>query len=104
MQKEYTNTGAFFPVQKKNPKQPDIEGYVELDEALLQALLNQVKDGNTNVGKMRIAMWAKVSKRGQNFWSAVCSMPYAGGMETRDETYRNTPPPSQELDEDHIPF
>lgn len=62
--------GAFFrldPAKKTNPKQPDFEGYLTIDDSLLQLLITLQRQGQPL--KLRLAGWTKKAQSGNTFIS-----------------------------------
>ena len=64
----WTKTGTFkifHEPDKKSEKHPDWSGGVDLDGALIQAIVTQYKEGGEGKAKLKIAFWdAVVSSKG----------------------------------------
>jgi len=58
---------------KENEKQPDWTGKVILDKNLLKALVEKIKGGEE--AEMRVALWDRVSKNGNEYKYARLDIP-----------------------------
>lgn len=75
---DYSNRpgGALFakdPARKTNPNQPDFDGELILDPAVMATLLEQWKNGQPI--KLELAGWKKTSQKGNNFLSLSAKLP-----------------------------
>ena len=77
----YGPSGALFVNDRKQKDtHPDYEGSLDLDEALVRCLLDQLKAGE--VPKLDIKGWKKVGKSGKPFLSLSPKPPYKKGEST----------------------
>lgn len=102
---DYSNRpgGALFnKTQKTNPNQPDFDGYIVIDPAIMEALYDLYRTGQP--ARVEIAGWKKKSVRtGANFLSL--SGGRIQGFEQQAQRQRPAPPPPQQWDDDDdIPF
>ena len=85
---------------KQNEKQPDWTGKVVLDKKLLKALVEKVKVGEE--AEMRVALWDRVSKNGNEYKYARLDIPQP------QKQVEPTPPIVEEvtpaLSDDDLPF
>ena len=85
---------------KQNEKQPDWTGKVVLDKKLLKALVEKVKVGEE--AEMRVALWDRVSKNGNEYKYARLDIPQP------QKQVEPTPPVVEEvtpaLSDDDLPF
>jgi hypothetical protein len=85
---------------KENDKQPDWTGKVVLDKKLLKALVEKVKVGEE--AEMRVALWDRVSKNGNEYKYARLDIPQ------QQRKAEPTPPVVEEvtpdLSDDDLPF
>tara|TARA_R100001369_G_scaffold26894_1_gene48457 strand:+ start:1042 stop:1347 length:306 start_codon:yes stop_codon:yes gene_type:complete len=85
---------------KENEKQPDWTGKVILDKNLLKALVEKIKGGEE--AEMRVALWDRVSKNGNEYKYARLDIPQ------QQRKAEPTPPVVEEvtpdLSDDDLPF
>ena len=85
---------------KENEKQPDWTGKVILDKNLLKALVEKIKGGEE--AEMRVALWDRVSKNGNEYKYARLDIPQ------QQRKVEPTPPVVEEvtpdLSDDDLPF
>ena len=68
------NTGTLFENEKKTSEtSPDISGFVLVDKALIESLMNKSNDSTI---KLSIAGWNKKSSKGNTLISLAVSEPY----------------------------
>jgi hypothetical protein len=101
---DYSNKpgGALFakdPSRKTNPNQPDYDGYIVLDPAMMQTLMAQWKNGEPM--RIQIAGWKKQGRSGP-------FVSLNGGQLPRQQQAQQRPaaPRGQDnfVDDDDIPF
>ena len=74
MEERMQSDGAIYTNNyKQNEKQPDWTGKVVLDKKLLKALVEKVKVGEE--AEMRVALWDRVSKNGNEYKYARLDIP-----------------------------
>lgn len=71
-------SGAIFPAQKKNPKAPDLTGYITLTTADLDALVEKARNGDPI--KLRLACWKRQSNQGGGNFLSVSGEPDGQGQ------------------------
>lgn len=73
----YGPSGVLFTNERKQAENhPDYEGKLELDDALVRVLLDQLKAGD--VPTLELKGWKKVSKTGKKFLSLSPKQPWKG--------------------------
>ena len=74
MEERMQSDGAIYTNNyKQNDKQPDWTGKVALDKELLKALVEKVKNGEE--AEMRVALWDRRSKNGNDYKYARLDIP-----------------------------
>tara|TARA_B110001454_G_C12550671_1_gene363432 strand:+ start:352 stop:657 length:306 start_codon:yes stop_codon:yes gene_type:complete len=101
MEERMQSDGAIYTNNyKQNEKQPDWTGKVVLDKKLLKALVEKVKVGEE--AEMRVALWDRVSKNGNEYKYARLDIPQP------QKQVEPTPPIVEEvtpaLSDDDLPF
>ena len=101
MEERMQSDGAIYTNNyKQNEKQPDWTGKVVLDKKLLKALVEKVKVGEE--AEMRVALWDRVSKNGNEYKYARLDIPQ------QQRKAEPTPPVVEEvtpdLSDDDLPF
>ena len=101
MEERMQSDGAIYTNNyKENDKQPDWTGKVVLDKKLLKALVEKVKVGEE--AEMRVALWDRVSKNGNEYKYARLDIPQP------QKQVEPTPPVVEEvtpaLSDDDLPF
>ena len=101
MEERMQSDGAIYTNNyKQNDKQPDWTGKVVLDKKLLKALVEKVKVGEE--AEMRVALWDRVSKNGNEYKYARLDIPQ------QQRKAEPTPPVVEEvtpdLSDDDLPF
>jgi hypothetical protein len=101
MEERMQSDGAIYTNNyKENDKQPDWTGKVVLDKKLLKALVEKVKVGEE--AEMRVALWDRVSKNGNEYKYARLDIPQ------QQRKAEPTPPVVEEvtpdLSDDDLPF
>jgi|TARA_R100001132_G_C3199503_1_gene47583 hypothetical protein len=101
MEERMQSDGAIYTNNyKQNEKQPDWTGKVVLDKKLLKALVEKVKVGEE--AEMRVALWDRVSKNGNEYKYARLDIPQP------QKQVEPTPPVVEEvtpaLSDDDLPF
>ena len=86
---------------KQNEKQPDWTGKVTIDRSLLKSLVEKAKIGQD--AEMRIALWDRRSKNGNDYKYARLDIPQKKEQETRQEPKKEEAPKA-ELSDIDIPF
>jgi len=97
--------GAIFTNNyKDNEKQPDWTGHVILDKNLLKALVEKVKSGQE--AKMRVALWDRQSKNGNDYKYARLDIPQPPKKKEDFEadTRPVEPVNKPEISDEDIPF
>jgi len=84
---------------KKAANQPDWTGKVTLSKEILKQLVTKMRSENADGAEMRVALWDRTSKAGNEYKYARLDVP----QETKPEP---KPEPKPEVDEfsDDIPF
>jgi hypothetical protein len=84
---------------KKQPKHPDWTGKVTLSKDILKELVTKMRSENADSAEMRVALWDRTSKAGNEYKYARLDVP----QEKKEEP---KPEPKPEVDEfaDDIPF
>ena len=89
---------------KQNEKQPDWTGHVILDKNLLKALVEKVKRGQE--AKMRVALWDRQSKNGNDYKYARLDIPQP--QKKKEDFEADTRPVEPvnkpEISDEDIPF
>ena len=101
MEERMQSDGAIYTNSyKQNEKQPDWTGKVSLDKNLLKALVEKIKGGEE--AEMRVALWDRVSKNGNEYKYARLDIPQ------QQRKAEPTPPVVEEvtpdLSDDDLPF
>jgi|TARA_R110001592_G_scaffold82040_1_gene243169 hypothetical protein len=101
MEERMQSDGAIYTNSyKENEKQPDWTGKVSLDKNLLKALVEKIKGGEE--AEMRVALWDRVSKNGNEYKYARLDIPQ------QQRKAEPTPPVVEEvtpdLSDDDLPF
>ena len=101
MEERMQSDGAIYTNNyKENEKQPDWTGKVTLDKNLLKALVEKIKGGEE--AEMRVALWDRVSKNGNEYKYARLDIPQ------QQRKAEPTPPVVEEvtpdLSDDDLPF
>ena len=101
MEERMQSDGAIYTNSyKENEKQPDWTGKVILDKNLLKALVEKIKGGEE--AEMRVALWDRVSKNGNEYKYARLDIPQ------QQRKAEPTPPVVEEvtpdLSDDDLPF
>ena len=60
-------TGAVWAHKKINDRQPDFRGHIDLSREQLRALVDQAKAGDDQTFKILVAMWDRMSKKGEPY-------------------------------------
>ena len=97
-------SGAIFTNDKKEGKQPDYNGKVEITKPLLKQIVEKMKNGE--VGQeggvvVRLALWNNTSKQGRDYFYTRMDIPQ------QQQVQEPTPPvveETPELSDDDIPF
>ena len=66
---QYPPGGAIFRRDKKTPQSPDMDGYVEIDEAMLSEIAMEIQQSPERKTRLNVAMWSKVGRSGKEFLS-----------------------------------
>ena len=101
MEERMQSDGAIYTNSyKENEKQPDWTGKVSLDKNLLKALVEKIKGGEE--AEMRVALWDRVSKNGNEYKYARLDIPQ------QQRKAEPTPPVVEEVtpdvSDDDLPF
>lgn len=91
--------GALFPNNKTNPKAPDYDGTLELDEELINYIYSKYKKNAEEI-KLELSGWKRqAQKSGKSYLSLKPSIPY------KERGSNSTKSASNNTDfEDEIPF
>ena len=94
--------GALFKNNKKtSDRHPDLTGFVELDPAAAQSIVDQMNSGVQHP-KLDISAWTKVSQKGNKFISLSAKKPWVKNQSSSDG-YHAPAPQNNDMD-DSIPF
>ena len=86
---------------KKNDKQPDWTGKVELSRDMLKELVTIIKNGGT--GELRVALWNRTSKNGNEYKYARLDIPQKK-EEPKEEPVEDKADDVDTFTDDDIPF
>ena len=105
MEERMQSDGAIFTNNyKDNEQQPDWTGHVILDKNLLKALVEKVKSGQE--AKMRVALWDRQSKNGNDYKYARLDIPQP--QKKKEDFEADTRPVEPvnkpEISDEDIPF
>jgi hypothetical protein len=83
---------------KQTDKQPDWTGKVTLTKEVLKELVTRIKEEKSNSVELRVALWDRVSKKGNAYKYARLDTP-------QQQAPKPQPNPAQDdYDESEIPF
>ena len=100
MEERMQSDGAIYTNNyKQNDKQPDWTGKVALDKELLKSLVEKVKNGEE--AEMRVALWDRRSKNGNDYKYARLDIPQPQKKAEPAPSVVETKP---EISDDDIPF
>ena len=85
---------------KANDKQPDWTGKVTLTKELLKALVERLREDKADSVEMRVALWNRVSKNGNEYKYARLDLP----QEQKKPEPVPEPEPEPDFNDDDIPF
>ena len=94
MPREYgaKGTGAVWAHKKITDRQPDFRGHIDLSRAQLRALVDQAKAGDDQTFKVLIAMWDRMSKKGEPYkYLATEVLIESGGSQPSEERQATAP-------------
>ena len=83
---------------KQTDKQPDWTGKVALTKGLLKELVNKIKEEKGDSVEMRVALWNRTSKNGNEYKYARLDIPQQRQPEPKPE------PEVEQFSDDDIPF
>jgi hypothetical protein len=87
---KFPNSGAIFPVQqKRSQNSPDMTGYIEISEEVLDYILREAERSDTV--KLELSAWMKMSRNNNNFTSVSINIPYGERIQGQNPTYRSQP-------------
>lgn len=66
---QYPPGGAIFKRDKKTPQSPDMDGYVEIDEAMLSEIAMEIQQSVDRRTRLNVALWTKEGNSGKKFLS-----------------------------------
>ena len=81
---------------KANDKQPDWTGKVTIQKELLKSLVSKIKETKAEDVEVRVALWNRVSKHGNEYKYARLDLP--------QEQKKPEPEPEPDFNDDDIPF
>ena len=105
MEERLQSDGAIYTNNyKQASNQPDWTGKVMLSKEILKELVTKLKSGNADGVEMRVALWDRTSKNGNEYKYARLDVPQE--QQQRQQPERKPEPVSEpdDFDDDDIPF
>jgi len=85
---------------KRTSKQPDWTGKITLSKELLKQLVTKMRSENADSAEMRVALWNRTSKAGNEYKYARLDVQ----QEKKEEPKPEPMPEVDEFSDDEIPF
>lgn len=105
MEERLQSDGAIYTNNyKQASNQPDWTGKVMLSKEILKELVTKLKSENSAGVEMRVALWDRTSKNGNEYKYARLDVPQDQQKQKPERKPEPEPEPEDDFDDDDIPF